>query len=400
MTTTATTTTPAVSTGQKQDSWLAVISVAMGVFTLVTSEILPVGLLTPIADGLSVAEGTAGLMVATPGLMAAVSAPILTVATAKADRRKVLMVLSLLVVIANVVSAISESFTTVLAARVLVGIATGGFWSIAGGIALRIAPHGKVSKAVALVYGGGGAATVAGVPLVTIVGDAVSWRASFLVVAGLAALTFVFLLIFVPALPSQGSVRVGQLTDLLRSNRGVQVGAMLTVLFVAGHFTAYTYVRPVLQSGGISAAEISLLLVVFGIAGLTGNALAAVLLEKHLTGTLIGIAALMGAATAGMAVVPLSLVSAALLMLMWGLAFGLLAPSVQSWYLRAAPDAAELSTAINTFFFNLSIAVASFVGGLLVDEIAVTAVLWAGSALAVTAAAAAWFGSARVAVAD
>ncbi|MFC4334693.1 MFS transporter [Salininema proteolyticum] len=386
---------PAAPEADRGATWLAPLAVALGVFTFVTSEILPVGLLTPIADGLAVSEGRAGLMVTVPGLAAAISAPILTVATARADRRKVLMILSLLVVGANIVSAVSSAFGAILAARLLVGIATGGFWSIAGGIAPRIAPQGKTSKAIALVYGGSGAAAVAGVPLVTILGDAFGWRAAFWAVAGLAGLAFLGLLAFVPKLPSTGSVRFRALPDLIRTNKGVRFGGLLTALFVGSHFIAYTYVRPVLQDEGITAAQVGMLLLVYGVAGLTGNGLAAVIIDKSLKGTLYLIAGSLAGAMVGMALIPVNLGTAAATMVLWGLAFGLLSPAVQTWYLRAAPEAAEVSTAINTFFFNLSIAVASFAGGLLVDDLVVTSVLWAGAALAGAGALTAWIGSAR-----
>lgn len=72
---------------------LAVLAVTLGIFSLMTSELLPVGLLTPIGTALDVSGGTAGLMVTVPGLVAAVSAPLVTVATGRTDRRIVLVVL-------------------------------------------------------------------------------------------------------------------------------------------------------------------------------------------------------------------------------------------------------------------------------------------------------------------
>ncbi|MFI6800399.1 MFS transporter [Streptosporangium canum] len=123
----------------------------LGIFALMTSELLPVGLLTPIGTALDVSEGTTALMVTVPGLVAAVAAPLVTVATARIDRRLVLALLIGMVGVANLASAFATSFAVVLLARFLVGISVGGFWSLAGGIALRLVP--KMAPESTMTFG-------------------------------------------------------------------------------------------------------------------------------------------------------------------------------------------------------------------------------------------------------
>ncbi|MEV0234001.1 MFS transporter [Nonomuraea sp. NPDC050786] len=144
--------------------WLAILAVTLGIFVLMTSELLPVGLLTPIGAALEVSEGTTALMVIVPGLVAAVAAPIVTVATARIDRRLVLVLLIGMVGAANFASASATSFAVVLLARFLIGISVGGFWSLAGGIALRLVRKHQVARATAVVFGGVETASVLGVP--------------------------------------------------------------------------------------------------------------------------------------------------------------------------------------------------------------------------------------------
>lgn len=43
--------------------WTAVIAVGLATFSVVTTEMLPVGLLTSIAETLSITTGSAGLMI-------------------------------------------------------------------------------------------------------------------------------------------------------------------------------------------------------------------------------------------------------------------------------------------------------------------------------------------------
>src|SRR5580704_14024907 len=81
---------------QNAHSWRAVISVALSATVFCTTEFLPVGILRYISEGLGVTEGTAGIMVTAPGLLAAIAAPTVTVAVGNRDRRLVLWALGLL----------------------------------------------------------------------------------------------------------------------------------------------------------------------------------------------------------------------------------------------------------------------------------------------------------------
>src|SRR6476646_2340333 len=106
-------------------SWLAVVSVMMGIFSIVTTEILPIGLLTSIGSSFTVSDGMAGLMMTMPGFLAALSAPLVTAATARIDRRLMLCAFILLLAMANFLAAAASSYWLVLVSRVMVGITIG-----------------------------------------------------------------------------------------------------------------------------------------------------------------------------------------------------------------------------------------------------------------------------------
>ncbi|MEV4259516.1 MFS transporter, partial [Spirillospora sp. NPDC049652] len=158
----------------------------MGIFTIVTTEILPVGLLTSIGSGFTVSDGTAGLMMTMPGYLAAVAAPVLTVATARLDRRLMLCACLLLLAVANVLAAAAPAFWTMLLSRVLVGVVIGGFWSIAAGLADRLVAPPQARRATAVIFSAVPLGSVFGVPLGTLIGDAAGWRTSFAVMAALS----------------------------------------------------------------------------------------------------------------------------------------------------------------------------------------------------------------------
>jgi hypothetical protein len=112
----------------QRDAWPAVVSIALGTFALVFSELIPVGLLGDISGHLGVSVGTGGLMVVVPAVTAAVAAPLLTLYSARLERRRVLVGLSVLVLVSDVIAGVAPGFGVMLAARAVLGIGVGGFW--------------------------------------------------------------------------------------------------------------------------------------------------------------------------------------------------------------------------------------------------------------------------------
>ncbi|WP_435298146.1 MFS transporter [Streptomyces sp. YPW6] len=365
--------------------WLAVLAVTLGIFSLMTSELLPVGLLTPVGRALDISEGTAGLMVTVPGLVAAVSAPLVTVAAGHIDRRIVLVVLIGLMGAANLASAFATSFTVVLVARFLIGVSVGGFWSIAGGIALRLVPARHVARATAVIFGGVETASVLGVPGGTLIGDLGGWRTAFAAVGILGLVSLACMLFLMPGVPAGRTVTFPALPQVFRGNAGVRVGIALTFLVITGHFLAYTFVRPVLQGDGVAESSISVLLLTFGVAGICGNFVAGALVTRHLRRCVTGISAVLTTAMVLLALAGTGAFSAGAVLVLWGLGYGAVPVTLQTWILDAAPDATEAATSLYVSAFNLSIALGALLGGFAVDGIGTTSVLWTGAALTVLA---------------
>ncbi|WP_049475596.1 MFS transporter, partial [Stenotrophomonas maltophilia] len=174
---------PAHATPVHRHPWWAVSAVGLATFSVVTTEMLPVGLLTPVAEDLGASTGTAGLMISLPALLAAVFAPLVVIAAGGIDRRRILCVLLGLLLVANVASALAPGIGWLLAARVLVGFCMGGIWAIAGGLAARLVPAHRIGLATSIIFGGVAAASVLGVPLGALIGDALGWRFAFAAMA-------------------------------------------------------------------------------------------------------------------------------------------------------------------------------------------------------------------------
>ena len=369
-----------------RSAWLAVGAIAVGTFVMVTTEFLPVGLLADIARGLIVSDGTAGLMVTMPGVLAALAAPALTVAAGRLDRRTVMIALTALLLVSNLAAALAPSFTTMLMARLLLGLCVGGFWAFAPGVGTQLVPPAAQARAVALILAGISAGTVLGVPAGALLGSYAGWRSAFAVSAGLTLVVLLMQIWLLPALPAARAIRP---RDLLRplTQRMSRVGLGAVMLLVAGHFAAYTYLKPLLQQVfGLSPGLVTALLLIYGAAGFAGNFIGGQLVGRSARLGMVVTALLLAAALAMSTLVGDGLVAGVLVVVAWGMAFGMVPVSATGWMLKALPDAPEAGQAMLVTAFQVAIATGALLGGVAVDGSGIASAMLLGSALVMGAA--------------
>ncbi|GAA1922858.1 MFS transporter [Streptomyces durmitorensis] len=364
---------------------LSVLTVAATTFSVVTTEMLPVGLLTSLSSGLGVSDGSAGLTVTLPGVVAALAALLLPVAVRRADRRTVLCALMVLLAAANVLSALAPAFGVLLAARVLVGVCIGGVWAIAAGLGVRLVREESAGRATTVIFSGIAVASVLGVPAGTFLGELAGWRWAFAVMGAFALAVAGLLAATLPPLPSSAAIRLGAFPGLLRGAR-LRAGLLVVLLLVTGHFAAYTYVRPVLERvPDLGAGLISGLLLAYGIAGIVGNFAGGALAARDPRRALLAISAGLAAVVLLLGPAGGSLLASVALLVAWGLAYGGVSVSTQQWVLAAAPRAREAASALFAGVFNAAIALGALTGGLVADGFGTTDVLWLGGGLAALA---------------
>jgi predicted MFS family arabinose efflux permease len=363
-------------------AWLGVAAITASLFVFLTTELMPVGLLTPLSASLDISVGVAGLMVTLQGISAGLGVPFITAWTRRVNRRVLLSTLLAILALGNLITAISPNYALILTTRLFMGFASGVFWAIGVSMAMRLVPERHASRAAAVVMSGISIATVAGIPLGTFLESLTDWRTTFLIWAGLSVLVFLAVAAVVPSLPSANAVSVREVFGLPLKNVPLRLILFTVVLFVLGHFGAYTFVRPFLEDNAAATpAFITVVLMIFGVAGAVGNFIAGYTVNKSLRGTfIVGCAGLVtslllllviGNGQAG------SIVS----LILWGLSFGAVQLAQVNMTLAAAPDTFEAAMSLNTMAYNTSIALGALFGGLFADNLGVTSVVWFGVAL-------------------
>ncbi|MGW1994937.1 MFS transporter [Embleya sp. NPDC001921] len=362
--------------------WLGVAAITASLFVFLTTELMPVGLLTPLSQSLDISVGVAGLMVTLQGISAGLGVPFLVAWTRRVNRRVLLSTLLAILALGNLVTAVSPNYALILTTRLIMGFASGVFWAIGVSMAMRLVPERHASRAAAIVMSGISIATVVGIPLGTVVESLTSWRTTFLIWAGLSVLVFLAVTALVPSLPSANAVSVREVFGLPRRNVRLRLVLFIVVFFVLGHFAAYTFVRPFLEEHtSATPAFVTVVLIIFGIGGAVGNFVAGHTVNKNLrTSFVIGCVGLVtslllllvtGGTKAGTIVA----------LILWGISFGVVQLCQVNMTLAAAPETFEAAMSLNTMAYNTSIALGALFGGLFADNIGVTSVVWFGVAL-------------------
>lgn len=367
--------------------WLAVFSLACGTFALVNTEFLPIGLLSPIARSLGVTEGHAGLAVMLPGLVAAISAPLIMIFAKRMDRRHLLLLLSASVIVANGIAVIAESFNVLLIGRIILGVGVGGFWSFAIPSGRRLVPEEQGARAISLITAGVAVGTVAGVPAGAFIGDLFGWRMAFTLNSVLALAFFVLQWFALPSLPPQQSIGLRAMLGVTKVS-GIRYALIIGVFMAGGHFAAYTYLEPWLRFNlHLSASNISLLLMGYGVAGLIGTLTTEFTVREFgvkrafmLNMLLLSISVLV----LSLFHVPLPLASA--LVILWGLAFGALPVCLNIWTYQASPALFETGSALLVCVFQTSLALGALFGGVLADNAGVSSAFLLGGLMTLLAA--------------
>ncbi len=344
-------------------AWMAVFSLAMGVFGLLTAEYLPASLLTLMATELGVSEALAGQAVTVTAVVALFAGLLVPGLTRGIDRRWVLLGFSMLMVASNLLVAVSSSFAVLLVMRILLGIALGGFWSMAAAVAMRLVPSALLPRALSIIFSGIAIGTVVAVPLGSYLGGLYGWRSAFFAAAAVGMVTLAFQSFTLPKLAPRRPARLRTVFEVLL-RPGIAMGMFGCVLVHSGHFAMFTYVRPFLEgTTGIGSQGLSLMLLGFGVANFVGTLLAGRLLERYPLATLVLMPALVGVAALALVLLPASVPGQAVLLAVWGMAFGGVPVAWSNWVASAVPDQAESAGGMVVASVQSAIATGAAAGG-------------------------------------
>lgn len=370
---------------------IALLALTISAFAIGTTEFVIVGLIPTIAADLQIGLPSAGLLVSLYALGVAIGAPVLTALTGRLPRKALLLGLMALFTLGNLLAWKSPGYETLIAARILTGLAHGVFFSIGSTIATGLVPKEKAASAIAIMFTGLTVALVTGVPLGTFVGQHFGWRETFLAVAGLGVIAFAGSAIFVPNnIRHTPPASLAQQFKVLAEPRLLLVYAK-TAIGYGGSFIPFTFLAPILQEvSGFSAGAVGGVMLVYGLSVAAGNIWGGKLADRmgpipalKIIFALLAAVLMLFTFTAPHKWLALTTV------LLWGaVAFGNV-PGLQVYVVQQAerytPDAVDVASGLNIAAFNLGIAGAAWAGGLVVTHLGLVHTGWIGALVVLVA---------------
>ena len=366
--------------------WLPVISLTLSTFIFNTSEFIPIGLLTSIADDFAITESKAGLLITIYAWVVALASLPLMMAFAKTENKKLMLSLVALFTASHILSGFSNSYVMLMISRIGVACSHAVFWSIVTPLAVHVAPEGHRSTALSMIITGSSIAMIVGLPLGRAVGLMVGWRVTFLLIAILSAIVLCLLASFLPKVPSDNNISLKTLPTLI-STPALLCIFVMTALTITGHFTAYSYIEPFLgQAAGFTNGEITMVLSAFGVIGIIVSVLFSKYYDRHqfafLRVAVLGICIctlLLGISSGNSFIMVCTC-------LLWGLSINCFNISLQSCIIDYSPFGTAIAMSIYSGIYNVGIGAGALVGGIVCSHIGIPFVGYVGGAVSLVSA--------------
>ena len=339
------------------------LALAIGAFAIGTTEFSPMGFLPQIADNLNISIPTAGMLITAYALGVMIGAPIMTLWFGHFPRRKALIILMGIFTLGNLFAAIAPNYWGLIGARIFTSLNHGAFFGIGSIVATSLVPKDKQASAVAMMFMGLTIANIGGVPLATWIGQNISWRLSYALIAILGVITMFSLW---KALPEG---ELGQRPDVkaelkVLTRLPVVLALLTTVMSAGAMFTLYTYIAPSLHHiSHATPAVITLMLVLIGIGFSIGNHLGGKFADLSVTKTLIGFLLLLMTMMLLFPILAKTTIGAGIALIVWGAAAFAVVPPLQMRVMSVAHDAPGLASSVNIGAFNLGNALGAAAGG-------------------------------------
>lgn len=344
--------------------WLPLIGMTIAAFIFNTSEFMPIGLLTDIAQTFHITQTTVGTMITIYSWAVMLLSLPLMILASKYSYKKILLTTLFLFALGQGISAIAFSFPLLIIGRLVVACAHAIFWSIASVVAVRLVHEDKREFAMSMIVTGTSVAMIVGLPLGRMIGLLIGWRITFLMVGIISVLLLIFQTIYLPKLQTTQAFTLNELPDLLKNKQLITIYG-ISLLFASAYYTAYSYIEPFLaQVAKLSNNSITLVLSLFGVAGIGGSYLFSKFYNLNRKGFILISLFCLTIVLFVLKPSTASIITLLLICVVWGMSSTAFNAACQSETILVTNEqTSSIAMSIFSGIFNLGIGLGSFIGG-------------------------------------
>ena len=364
--------------------WMPLIGMTIAAFIFNTSEFMPIGLLTDIAQTFSITQTQAGTMITIYSWAVMLLSLPLMILASKYNYKKILLVTLFLFGLGQAISAISMNFIILIVGRLIVACAHAVFWSIASVIAVRLVNEDKREFAMSMIVTGTSVAMIAGLPLGRMIGLWIGWRITFLIVGIISIILLLFQAHYFPCLETTSAFSLNQLPTLLRNRQLITIYG-ISLLFASAYYTAYSYIEPFLsQVANLSNNTITLVLSLFGVAGIGGSILFSNFYNKNRKRFILASLFCLTLVLFLLKPSTTSIITLLLICIVWGTSSTAFNVACQSETMLATDEnTSSVAMSIFSGIFNLGIGLGSFIGGQTINLLNIQSIGYVAGIIAV-----------------
>ncbi|KXY09808.1 MFS transporter [Bacillus wiedmannii] len=357
---------------------LLILTLAIGVFGIITTEMGIVGVLPQITEKFGISTTQAGFLVSIFALVVAISGPFLILLVSSINRKIILLTAIFIFVISNLIYAYTTQFEIMLIFRILPATLHPLFFSIALVTAAKLVPPEKSGQAVTKVFMGITVGFALGVPLTSYLADQFSLEIAFLFGAFVNTVAFIGILLLLPSMPVKEKMSFGKQIRIL-GKPGLWLNILTVTFLFAAMFSVYSYFAEYLAKvTSMNGSLISIMLFIFGIVMILGNHLFGGLLQKSIINTVISFPILYSIVYILVYYLGSYLVPMIFIVFIWGIvhAGGLIVG--QTWLISEAKEAPEFGNSLFVSFSNLGITLGTIIGGWFISNLGIHQLIWSG----------------------
>ncbi|MYL55289.1 MFS transporter [Pontibacillus yanchengensis] len=346
---------------------LTIVSFIVGMVELIIG-----GILDLVANDLGVSLGRAGLLITIFSLVFALSAPVLLVATAKMERKRLTLVSLVVFFVGNLLAVFSPTYSVLMVSRIVSAASGSLLVLLCVTLASNIVEEKYRGRAIGIVFMGVSGSLVLGVPIGLMLGNVFGWRAPFILITVLTVVSMLGVFFFMDRIAPKPAIPIRKQLETLKDSK-ILLAQTASFLFLTGHLTLYAYLTPFLKEMlGLGGTWVSIAYLLFGFAAITGGGVGGSLADRF--GTKPSILAIIVAFAVSIFLIPYTTFALPLflvVMMIWGMLSWAITPAMQSYLIETAPETSDIQQGLNNSALHLGIALGSSIGGLVIQQASV-----------------------------